>query len=630
MTHRVVVTAGHVDHGKSTLLRALTGMEPDRLAEERRRGLSIELGYVWTELDIGTGPTAVAFVDVPGHERFVTTMLAGTGAAPAALLVVAADDGWSAQTAEHRDALDLLGTPLVAVVVTKAALVEQDRINEVHDQIARELAGSALGPAPVVVTDAVAGNGLEELRTVMARRLPEFASPTDRGRGRLWIDRAFTVTGAGTVVTGTLTGGPLHAGQQLRLPRQNLSCRIRGLESLGVPVDRARPGERVAVNLAGVDHHDLRRGDVLADDGPWQATSRVDVVLHSRRPEDVTRTGAWHLHVGSANVPCRITPLEPPVAGTPPGRWRLAARIDLVSPLPLVTGDRILLRDAGRRAIIAGGLVVDPDVTTRLRGRRSRLARSALLREALDTDRNGSVRHLVQLHGGEVSMTALAAMTGRDTAALAAQGTPGVTTVGTHLVSQGRLRHWTARVRELGDQRLARERIRQVAIDDHASSAVADALADRLVEDGVLTRTEGGYVLTEHADTERMARQARADRLMAALAASPLAPDDLDELAAHHGVDHRQVAALVEQGRIVRCGSVAFASSAVEYAVEVLRALGEDGHAFTAAEAKRAWGTTRRFAIPLLEHLDRTGVTLFDGQLRTLTSSASAPTRPPA
>ncbi|MGH3442978.1 MAG: GTP-binding protein, partial [Nitriliruptorales bacterium] len=245
---RVVATAGHVDHGKSTLLRALTGMEPDRWEEERRRGLTIDLGFVWTDLDTPAGPLTVAFVDVPGHERFVANMLAGAGAAPLALFVVAADDGWAAHSREHLDILDLLGVPAAVVAITKLRIAGDERAREVATDVGRRLAGTSLDGAPIMIVDGVSGEGVDGLRDQLSARLAATPDAPDRDRPRLWVDRAFTISGAGTVVTGTLAGGALQVGQELALLPLGRTTRIRGMQALGKPAERVDPGARVALN----------------------------------------------------------------------------------------------------------------------------------------------------------------------------------------------------------------------------------------------------------------------------------------------------------------------------------------------------------------------------------------------
>ncbi|MDQ1723992.1 MAG: selenocysteine-specific elongation factor, partial [Frankiaceae bacterium] len=345
----VVATAGHVDHGKSTLVRALTGMEPDRWAEERRRGMTIDLGFAWTTLETGR---TVAFVDVPGHQRFIPNMLAGVGPVPTALFVVAADEGWSQQSADHLAALHALGVRYGLIAVTKCDRADP---GSAGDRARAELAGTTLGDCPVVAVSAVTGHGLDTLRAALDAMLAALPQPRADGRVRLWIDRTFTIRGSGTVVTGTLTSGTMRAGDQLEVAGTGEIAHVRGLQSLGAPVDSAGAVARVAVNVRGVEPESLNRGQALLTPHTWLAVSEVDVRLSAAA---TTGAGATvdaaslptHLvaHIGSAAVPVRLRPLG---AGH--------ARLHLERPLPLAVGDRFVLRDPGLHSIVAGAVALD-------------------------------------------------------------------------------------------------------------------------------------------------------------------------------------------------------------------------------------------------------------------------------
>jgi selenocysteine-specific elongation factor len=611
--HRVVVTAGHVDHGKSTLVRALTGMEPDRLEEERRRGLTIELGFAWTHLsptEADPEGQTVAFVDVPGHERFIGTMLAGAGAAPAAVLCVAADDGWARQSSEHRDVLDLLGIPAALTVITKADTVAPDRLATVRGQVERELAGTSLVSGPIVETDALTGRGLDELRRVLAGRLQELPEPEDVGRPRLWLDRAFTIGGAGTVVTGTLTEGALRTGDRIRLLPDDQPRRIRGLRSLGDEVDVAAPGTRLAVNVAGLDLGEVDRGRALVADGPWRCTTEADLWVRVLPEGPLDRAGTWRLHVGTAAVGCRLRLLAGPVEAGLEG----AVRVTLDRPLPLVAGDRVVLREVGRRVIVAGGSVVDPLPRGGLRGGDRRRRAEALARTAAEVPANPArIVALVELAGGsrdaEEARAAAGVPDGAPTAA-------GLVQVGDHLVTEAVLARWTARIRDLGGGGQDRAALADRLAAEGAPASVAPAVVDHLLATGELVQVSGGVALPEHAAAVEDRSQERVEALVAALAEDPFAPPALDEVARELGVDLRQRAALLSSGRIVRCGDITFAAVAIDRAVSLLSELEARNGPFTTSEARQALGTTRRFAVALLEHLDRRGLTDFDGHTR--------------
>ncbi|WP_350354585.1 selenocysteine-specific translation elongation factor [Corynebacterium aquatimens] len=369
----VVATAGHVDHGKSTLVKRLTGMEPDRWEEERQRGLTIDLGFVWADID----GQDVAFVDVPGHERFIANMLAGVGPAPAVMLVVAADEGVMAQTVEHMAAIDGFGIRTGVIAVTRADRAEGERRQTTRAQIADAVARTTLQDWPVVEVSAVTGEGLDELRTALAEVLRAAPAPDAGARVRFWVDRSFTVKGAGTVVTGTLTAGTIRPGDTLALRGEEVQ--VRSVQSEDAPIDTATPARRVALNLRGVDAERVGRGDALTTPGAWHRTALVDVVLAVSPPEggtceELPREAV--AHIGTAGVGCRVRSLGPAFA-----------RLTLEEPLPLTLGDTIVLRGTGGQRILAGltAIDVDPEPFTR-RGDAARRA------EELDPDPDVSRR----------------------------------------------------------------------------------------------------------------------------------------------------------------------------------------------------------------------------------------------
>ena len=336
---QVIATAGHVDHGKSALVRALTGMEPDRWAEERRRGLTIDLGFAWMALPDGE---RLAFVDVPGHERFVPNMLAGVGPVPAVLFVVAADGGWMPQSDEHLEAIDALGISRGLLAVTRADLADpRPALQRARDEIGR----TSLGRLPAVAVSAVTGEGLPELRAALAALAADLPAPDGGAPVRLWVDRVFSMTGSGTVVTGTLPAGTVRTGDELLLTPAGRPVRIRGIESFGDKLGQARGVARVAVNLRGTAPGALARGMALVQPGGWTLTSTIDVRLAGPPGtwEGRTPPRQVEVHLGSARTAARVRPFGGPYA-----------RLSLREPLPLHVADRLLLRDPGAARVSPG------------------------------------------------------------------------------------------------------------------------------------------------------------------------------------------------------------------------------------------------------------------------------------
>jgi len=607
--HRVVTLAGHVDHGKSTLLAALTAMAPDRLAEEQRRGLTIELGFFWTELagtDSSPEPQRVAFVDVPGHERFIGTMVAGSGSSSAAMLVVAADDGLAAQSREHLAILDLLGVPGLAVVLTKSGRIDGDWLDMVEAEIRSELAGTTFSAAPIVSVDSIEGRGLDDLRRVLRDRLELVPRPASVGDGRVWIDRAFPAVGAGTVVTGTLVDGTLDAGVEAHLMPAGGRVRVRRMQSLGEDVLASPPGSRVALNLVGVDHHEVSRGDVLVAGPKPRTTSTIDVFLRTLAGGGVGGRGAWRLHVGTAASTCRVRSLGAEHADG------FAARISFPAPLALRVGDRFLLRDVGRGTTVAGGLVVDTS-PVQLRGPGFRESHAARIVAAAQANSVAEwIRALLELTGGSRSVEQLHAMLGTDPVPLVAAAE--ATVVGGMVVADAKLKLWSTEACRIGPGVHPRDAVAALAKNAGAPDAVADFLPDHLVAVGALSRTTLGVALPDEVGVAAEARDARAAIVMEALLETPFAPPPLAECLRAAGLDHRERTALLASGRIVHCGEVSFAAEAIERAIAMLRGLESRIGPFTAAEARDVLDTTRRFALPLLEHLALFRVTHFDGE----------------
>jgi selenocysteine-specific elongation factor len=575
----VVATAGHVDHGKSTLVRRLTGMEPDRWAEERRRGLTIDLGFAWSDLE----GEQLAFVDVPGHERFVPNMLAGAGPAPAVLFVVAADEGWMPQAAEHLAALHAFGVCHGLLAVTKSDRADPGPATR---EALREIAATSLGEVPAVVVSGTTGEGLERLRaelSALVRRLP---APDLDADVRLWLDRAFTVRGAGTVVTGTLGAGTIRTGDELVLAAGQ-RLRVRGLQALGEPRETVGAVARVAVNLRGIDHNALGRGDALLTPGAWLTTTTVDVRLRGALAADLHRHLV--LHVGAAAVPVHVRPL-----GTD------TARLVLASPLPLRVGDRGLLRDPGEHRIPAGFDVLDvrPPALSRRRATRARAAELA---------QPTSSRDHLRRRGFVLA------------AEFTAMGLPETgTRIGKWLVDPDRLSELPAeaveQVRAWSRQHPVAAGMPVEALRQSLGLPAAELVPAALATTGL--ELSGGLVVRPGAELPAAVDKA-VRAVEARLAEHPFRAPEADELR-ELGLGARELAAAVRTGRLTAVtDGVVLGPDADARAVAVLTGLSEP---FTVSEARRALDSTRRVVVPLLERLDDAGFTewLGDGRRRVL------------
>jgi selenocysteine-specific elongation factor len=580
---QVIATAGHVDHGKSTLVRALTGMEPDRWEAERRRGLSIDLGFAWLTLPSGE---RLAFVDVPGHERFVPNMLAGVGPVPAVMFVVAADEGWMPQSAEHLAAIDALAISRGLLVVTRADLADPAPALR---EAAGRIRGTSLGRVDAVAVSGVTGQGLAELRAALDRLSGSIPASDPGAPVRLWVDRAFSIKGSGTVVTGTLPAGTISVHDELLAAPSQRLARVRGIQTLKERAERVSGVARVALNLRGVAPAALARGTALVTPGAWALAAVVDVRLAvpataARPPRELV------LHLGTARTTARVRVLGGP-----------AARLALDRPLPLHVGDRVLLRMPGAAPAPGTGRPAWPAVTGAtvldvapppLRGRG---AAAAAARELASWPLVPGSAHLLRRHG-------LARRAGLRAMGVTACPPP---VAGDWVADPG---HWAAlrdRLAALAATHAAAHPLAPGMPVDAARAALG--LADRrLVEAlaaGQLSTAEG--VLRAAAPLP--------DRLLAAvrelrkdLAAAPFLAPEAGRLA-ELGLSPRELAAAARAGLLLRVSeTIVLAPGADQQAAGILAGLASP---FTTAQARQALGTTRRVAIPLLEYLDRAGVT---------------------
>ncbi|MET0801273.1 MAG: selenocysteine-specific translation elongation factor [Actinomycetota bacterium] len=606
-SHRVVATAGHVDHGKSSLIVRLTGIDPDRWDEEKRRGLTIDLGYAWCELPSGR---EVGFVDVPGHQRFIRNMLAGVGPAPLVMFVVAADEGWKPQSEEHLEILDVLGVAGGIVALTKRDLVDDETLAIAEEEIRERLEGTTLADMPIVPVSSVTGLGLGELRDALDAMLAAAPSPPS-GAPRLFVDRVFSIKGAGTVATGTLAGDCMAVGDELAIEPGDRRARVRSLQTHRQTEDRACPVSRVAANLAGVDRSDLERGDVLSRPGAWSPTSTFDVELRPVRgvTKPLTSRGAFKAYAGAAEADARVRFL---------GRNRLEpggasfARLRTSKPLVLAVGDRVVLRDAGRRETVAGGVVLDL-APGRARDAPERLA----ARAAASPD---GLPALLLHERGAVAAAQVPRLVGI--------GADPATVEGGWAIDPDLL----ARVdRALTDELAAfhaREPLAPGAPIGDVRSLVARALrdagapTDRTLLDAMIDAVAASGAVERSSTTVRLAGHRVAldehdpdvHRLLAAIGGEhEAAPPTVAELE-RSGVGRDVVEAATDAGLVARISSDLVVTPELIARAEALVRAAPGG--ITVSAFREALGTSRKYALPLLEHFDRTGVSRRDGDLR--------------
>ena len=579
----VIATAGHVDHGKSTLVNALTTMDPDRWEEEKQRGLTIDLGFAWTTLKSGAD---VAFVDVPGHERFIANTLAGLGPAPAVMLVIAADEGWKEQTSEHLEAIDALGIERGIIVLTRMDNGQRISEADVRDKVA----GTSLSVAPIFAVSARTGEGMEELRGGIDKLLPadEVLQQACAMPARMWIDRAFSIKGAGTVVTGTWAAGSVNIGDRLKLVTASgeHDVTVRGLHSENSAVDKAEPVMRLALNLRGVDADAISRGDVLTEaESTWWQPEVIDVRWRTGpKLDSVPRK--LNLHVGTASVPVHVRGLDAEHA-----RLTLQGRA-----FPLRLGDRLALRGPGLDAL-AGVEVVDMDPPL-LNRRGAPVRRAQALRDQNPFDASAYVARK------EAVMKETLAAAGFDVANKPAS----LVEFRSWWVNAQAIARWTAQLRTLFDTHLTDHHLSDGLPLATALSALAlpdDSLVSVAVA-GARLKRDGAIIRDPHAAPRDLGPAEKSVAIVEAqLAKEPfVAPDasTLDEL----GLGPSELAAAERAGRLLRVGPIVLLPSAPQQAAEILS---QQPGEFTLSQARQALGTTRRVAVPLLEYMDAHGLT---------------------
>jgi selenocysteine-specific elongation factor len=614
----VLGTAGHVDHGKSVLVQALTGIDPDRLREEKERGMTIDLGFAWLELPSGR---AVSIVDVPGHEHFIKNMLAGVGGIDVALLVVAADEGVMPQTREHLAILDLLQVGRGIAVIAKKDLVDEELLELVILEVTEVLAGTTLVQAPIIAVSALTGEGLPELVTTIDQVLDSAMPKKDIGRPRLPIDRVFTMAGFGTVVTGTLIDGSLSQGQEVDILPPALTARIRGLQSHKQKIDIVSPGSRVAANLSGVATGELKRGDVVTTHGWLHPTKALDVKLRvlPSAPYDLVHNTTVTLYTGATEVQAKLRLLD--ANKVEPGRTAFA-QLALEHPIVAVKDDLFIVRSP--KETLGGGQIVDA------RARRHRRFHSATI-ESLAARERGTAEEVILAtleQKRPLDMSKLVAscnLPAREAEgaikSLAAQGEVVV------LGDKGRQILFSApgwenlaqqakqAVQEYHRQYPTRQGMPKEELKGKLkvpANSFASAL-EQLVVDGTLVGAGLVLRLPDYRIQLSGEQQAVVDAFLEALARHPYAPPG--ELRLEPDLQNM----LVQQRRVIRVSDdVIFLASVYDEMVEALITRMKSQGKITVAEVRDMFQTSRKYALALMEYLDEQKITRRVGDERVL------------
>jgi selenocysteine-specific elongation factor len=615
----IIGTAGHVDHGKTSLIRALTGIDTDRLKEEKTREMTIDLGFAWLDVP---GRTPIGIVDVPGHRDFIENMLAGIGGINAALFVVAADEGIMPQTREHLIIMDLLNIPGGVVALTKTDLVsDPDLLELVQLELADLLKDSTLRDAPIIPVSSRTEEGIDTLKTAILSSLDSLSTANERHIiPRLWIDRAFTVSGFGTVVTGTLIGGGLSLGDEIVILPQGTRGRVRGLQSHHTTLQSAAPGNRVAVNLSGIDREQVRRGMLLTTPEHAPPVQTLTVRYTPVRKPRLSKHPLKHnaevkLFYGSAEVIARARILDTSPDGQQGNQY---VQFELLDPLPTLRGDRLIVRRLSPAETIGGGVIIEVGGRTLRRNRPDTLDRLNVLSDALS---RGDPADLIRQALGSRHMitTEIARAAGLHTELVShvLPDLPDIRRMGAYWISESALADLLARLTNTlagyhraeplrGGMRpeLLRSRLK---IESDALDALIVAAGDSV------KRTHTGLIaLPDHTITYTKAQRSAIDRLLRTFAENLYTPPSVKESAAQVGAD--VLDSLIESGTLIRLNDeVIFAPDAFRaISDEVHRTLAESG-AITVRELRDRFETSRKFALAVLEWFDAQGMTRLDG-----------------
>jgi len=625
----VIGTAGHVDHGKSTLVKALTGIDPDRLKEEKEREMTIDLGFAWLTLPSGE---SVGVVDVPGHKDFIKNMLAGVGGIDAAVLVIAADEGVMPQTREHLDILDILQVKAGVVALTKKDLInDPEWLELVKADVAETLEGTTLQGAAILPVSARTGEGLADLLRELDRLLSLTAPRPDRGRPRLPVDRIFTIAGFGTVVTGTLADGSLRVGQEVEIQPQGLKARIRGLQTHKHKVDSAVPGSRVAVNLTGVNTEEVQRGNVITVPGWLQPTLLADVRLKSLAdaPRALRHNAVVEFFSGAAEVLAQVRLLESD--SLPPGRegW---AQIALEAPVPLVKGDRFVIRQPSPSLTIGGGTIVNPHPGRKYRRRQAEVIAQLetathgtpeeILLQALETPPPLEAGEAIRKSGlsQDAAKKVLDGLLAQgQVIALGEKAVTSQTFVTTPHAWQTLVEQMAGLLRAHHEQYPARAGMPKEEVKSRLGlpARLFNEIIGRAAAENAVAADEAALRLPTHAPHFRPEEQAKVNALLAAFRRSPYSTPSVAEC--ESAVGSEVFNALVEQGKLVKVSAeVVFLAETYGEMVDRVVQFIRDNGTITVAQVRDMFNASRKYALALMEYLDQRKVTKRVGDERVL------------
>ena len=617
----VIGTAGHVDHGKSTLVQALTGIDPDRLREEKERGMTIELGFAWVTLPSGR---EVSIVDVPGHERFIKNMLAGVGGIDLALLVIAANESVMPQTKEHLAILDLLRVKRGLAVIAKRDLVDEDMVELVMAEVEDVLKGTTLEGAPMVPVSAITGEGLPELLETLDRLLETTETRKDSGRPRLSIDRSFTMAGFGTVVTGTLIDGSLSVGMEVEVVPSGKVSRIRGLQSHRQKIETALPGRRLAVNLSGVSHDEIQRGEVLTIPGWLRPTIALDVRLKllADAPRGLKHNSPVAFHIGATETVARVRLLEKNEVSPGEETW---AQIRLETPLALVKGDYFVIRSSD--ATLGGGTVVDPYAKRHRRRHSPTLERLEVME--LGTQDEVLVQTLQSSEPSSLQALAdRANLSLEDTRGLVDQlaSDKSVVVLGSNALTPRSLVYsamgWASLVSKARDalesyhrehplrRGIQKEELRSRL---NLSGQEFPLVLPRLVEEEAVIEESNVVRLSQHQVLLNDGQSRLIEQYIGSLRADPYSPPTDAEF------DDDLLTMLVDEGRVVKVSeSVVYDAGAYQEMVDRIAATIQEQGKINVGQVRDHFQTSRKYALSLLEHLDQQRITRRVGDDRVL------------